>query len=84
MGVKPVLKISGVIVAAGFLFGVGIRLSQWLVPAPAVEIALCGTVGAPGSGPDGCLVVEDDEPTPAGLLEPDAAPTLAPPSTQFI
>jgi hypothetical protein len=84
MGVKPVLKISGVIVAAGFLFGVGVRLSQWLVPAPPVEIALCGTAGEPGSGPDTCLVVEDDESPAASLLEQDAAPMLAPPSTKVI
>lgn len=84
MGVKPILKISGVIVAAGFLFGVGMRVSQWLIPAPPVEIALCGP-SDPASDADTCVLVEEEQvDTPASLLEQDAPPPLVAPTSRII
>lgn len=64
--VKPLLQVSGAVLAAGIVFGVGVRISQWLVPAPAVRIALCDSSAEDAE----CLVIEDAPDVPAGLVEP--------------
>lgn len=65
--VNPLLKVSGAVLAAGIMFGVGVRISQWLVPAPAVRIALCDSSAEDAA----CLVVEDVPDVPAGLVAPE-------------
>lgn len=32
---------SGAVLAAGILFGVGERIGQWLLPAPYTQVVLC-------------------------------------------
>ena len=67
MAMNPLLKVSGAVLAAGLLFGVGVRISQWLVPAPAVRIALCDSSAEDAE----CLVVDGMPDVPAGLVEPE-------------
>lgn len=59
MKATPTLKLSGVCLLAGILFGVGTRIGQWLIPVPDTRILVCtpedaetyeacATVGAEG------------------------------------
>ena len=82
MRVKPVLAVSGAIVAAGFLFGLGVRASQWLVPAPPEQLALCTSDGPPDSE-GSCVLVDDAADVPANLHE-KVQPDLASPQLQSI
>lgn len=79
MSAKPLLKLSGALLAAGIVFGVGVRISQWLVPAPAVRISLCDDTADDGS----CLLVEEEVDIPAALLPPESQP-LPRPTSQSI
>ena len=82
MRAKPVLAVSGAIVAAGFLFGIGLRASQWLVPAPPEQLALCAADQAPSS--DGaCVLLEDATDAPAAQHE-NVDAELAPSSLRTI
>jgi hypothetical protein len=77
MRAKPLLAVSGAILAAGFLFGVGLRASQWLVPAPPEQLELCAPEGPGGEG-ESCVLVDAAADVPAALLEkvqPDIAPS---------
>lgn len=71
MSARPMLQLSGAVLVAGIVFGVGVRISQWLVPAPAVRIALCDSTDVSAE----CIEVDGtDVGHPAGLLEQDALP----------
>jgi hypothetical protein len=50
------LKLSGAVLAAGVLFGVGQRVSQWLLPAPPLEVAVC--LPSSEGEPEGCLLLD--------------------------
>lgn len=81
MAAKPLLKLGGAVLAAGLLFGVGVRISQWLVPAPPVRVALCDSASA---GEDSCLVIGDDMDAPADQVDLEQAPSPAHPTSQRI
>lgn len=72
MKASTVVKMSGAILVAGILFGVGQRIGQWLVPAPALEISLCSPADADGSSD--CLSLDDTN-APADAPA-DAAPQI--------
>lgn len=41
MKTYPTLKLSGAVLLAGVLFGVGTRIGQWLLPAPDTRVVVC-------------------------------------------
>jgi len=69
MKITTVFKLSGAILAAGILFGLGQRIGQGLLPAPDVRISLCSP-GSDGSD-EVCVSLGDAEDGPF----PDEAPT---------
>lgn len=79
---RPVLLASGVLVAAGVLFGLGLRASQWLVPAPPEQLTLC-LPDAAGDGDGSCVLIEEAADTAATLRDREQ-PVLAPSSLQSI
>jgi hypothetical protein len=82
MRTRPVFLASGALVAAGFLFGLGMRASQWLVPAPPEQLTLCLPDAA--GDDDGSRVLIEEAPDAAASLRDREQPVLAPSSRQSI
>ncbi|KVP75546.1 hypothetical protein WJ96_07520 [Burkholderia ubonensis] len=53
MRLSSAFKLSGALLVAGVLFGVGERIGQWLLPAPDTRVVLC--VLADDSDEDSCV-----------------------------
>ncbi len=52
---------SAAVLAAGVLFGVGLRVAQWLVPVPDTRVEVC----APSENDDGsCVPMGSEQPSP--------------------
>jgi hypothetical protein len=75
---------SGAVLAAGIIFGVGQRIGQWLVPAPPIEVALCMPGGSDDTNSDSdsanCVLLD----TGFGEMPADAEQMLIPPTSRSL
>lgn len=73
---KKLFKLSGAVLAAGVLFGVGVRIGQWLLPAPDVRVSLCvPSPAGTGAVPESCLPLDSLMEAQSETEEPAAAPS---------
>lgn len=67
-GSKKVMLVFG----AGLIFGIGLRISEWLIPAPPTKLVLCDD-----SSSEQCEVVtEDASDQPAALAKSPRAEVI--------
>lgn len=66
MRLGAAFKMSAAVMAAGIFFGLGVRIAQWLVPAPESRVVVCAPSEDDDSscvpqGPDEQAVPDDED-----------------------